>query len=182
MEKSKNDLLSSIKLIQLYLNNYYDGHTDCYKSIAVELRKLLCDKNPLLPRVHPEIKLHKLNLTKLKETSPSLMGGLVLSIAGSIYKNEKGKSSFDLKFANPFELISVKDWVNQSVLSTQITIFQIIKSIADKEAAHSDPEYDKTLLFTKSLGFIDTESHIPVLIGISEYILKFYKKEIETDL
>ena len=178
MEKSYKDLNSSIGLIELHLSNYYDGHTDCYKSISVELRKLLCDSNPLLPRVYSDFKLHKFHSTKLFESHPNLAEGNLLTIGGRICKKENETTTFKLLFDKSFEIMDVKDWIYQSILTSKITIKELIKSVADKEGAHSDPNYNDTLNLTKSLMFIDIESQVAIIIGIAEYVLSVYKNYI----
>ncbi|TKJ46349.1 hypothetical protein CEE34_09040 [Candidatus Aerophobetes bacterium Ae_b3a] len=46
---------------------------------------------------------------------------------------------------------SSKEWLDQGLFNINITIRQLIKSMANKEGAHSDPKYDPTLRFTKSV-------------------------------
>jgi hypothetical protein len=40
------------------------------------------------------------------------------------------------------------------MLNINITIRELIKSVADKEGAHSDPVFDSTLLFAKLIKYV----------------------------
>lgn len=171
MEKSEEDFRASIKMIRELLKLYNSGIKDSYRLISVELRKLLCDTNALLPRAIPELKLHKLHWTEVFEKTPSLKEGLVVIMPGKLTVDSNGNSNFQLSFANSESLISIKEWVAQPFLNINITIWELIKSVADKEGAHSDPGFDSTLLLAKFTKYIKDESHIPSIVAIADYTL-----------
>jgi len=169
MEKTQTDFSASIKVLRHNLNGYHSGTKECYRPVSVELRKLLCDKNPLLSRAKPEIRLHKLNWTEIFEKSPSLKEGLTMIMPGRLtVKN--GTGFFELMFADSKTLMEISDWIEQPFLNIQITIREIIKSVGDKEGAHSDLSYNDTLLLAKKIKYLDNESHISGIIGIGDYL------------
>jgi len=65
------------------------------------------------------------------------------------------------------------------LFNINITIRQLIKSVANKEGAHSDPKYDPTLRFIKSVKLVDQDIHIKFIVAIGEYILKWLKRAPE---
>ena len=83
--------------------------------------------------------------------------------------------TFKLWFAKSQTLISVDEWVKQPIINLHITIFELIKSVADKEGAHSDIEYNDTLKHAKLVKYITDDSHIPVIVWIWEYIVAIIK-------
>lgn len=175
MNKSEIDFQASLKLLFTFLKLYNDGELDMYKPISAELRKLICDnKNSLLPRVRPDFKLHKLHITEQLEKLPDLFGDITFFVPGRLSFNDYQNPKFTFLFSNSFELISIEDWVKQIVLKKDLTIFELVKSVADKESVHSDIKYNETLLFTKNVRFAELESQIGIIIGIAEYILKWY--------
>jgi len=174
MSKSEEDFQASIRVLQGALAMYDSGTTDAYRVIATELRKLLCDKNPLLPRVRPEFMLHKLHWTELLERCPSLAVGLELIMPGELTVS-KGMYHFELMFGKSNALMKPKDWVKQPLLSPSITIWELIKSVADKEGAHSDPDYNETLVQAKMVKYVRDDSHIPSIVALGDYLVKWLR-------
>jgi hypothetical protein len=174
MEKTEQDFQSSIIMIRHLLELYNSGTKEAYRTISVELRKLLCDKNALLPRARPDFKLHKLHWTEVLEKTPSLREGLVMIMPGRLKIEENGNSTFQLTFTQSKSLITVKEWISQPILNVNITVWELIKSVADKEGAHSDPDYDSTLLFSKLVHYVKDESHIPTIVAIADYLIKWF--------
>lgn len=173
MSKSEIDFQASIKMLRSALRMYYSGKIEAYLWIAIELRKLICDKDALLPRVRPNLRLHKLHWTELLEQSPSLAESLEMMMPGRLHVSSDGVSRFELLFAKSGELLSPKDWVNQPMFSPSITIWELVKSVADKEAAHSDPEFNETLVRSKMVKYAKEESHVPAIVALGDYIYKW---------
>lgn len=171
MNKTELDFQASGKNLRKFIELYKSGSKEMYLPISVELRKLLCDKNPLLPRARPNFEMHKLHWTKLLEGMPSLREAMVMMIPGKLTFDDSGNSSFQLSFADPLILISIKEWIGQPFLNIKMTIWGFIKSVADKEGAHSDTEYDDNLLFAKGILFVEDESHIQAIVAIADYLL-----------
>ena len=173
MSKSVKDFNASNKLLCLAVELYRSGEIEAYRWVAVELRKLLCDTDSLLPRVHPNFMLHKLHWTELLETMPSLADGMVMMMPGRLHVSPDGSSTFELTFAKSGEMMSASEWINQPFFSPNITIWELVKSVADKEAAHSDPDFNDTLVSAKLVKYVDKESHIPAIVAIGDYLCRW---------
>jgi len=183
-DKNKQDLINSFKLLETHIKTYEEGNFLVYQPMAVELRKLLCETNayPLLDRVIPNFKLHKLNFAKILENTPSLLEGLQNVMPGRLEILNKTVPVLTLLFSKGMEQMSVDDWMNQIFFKEEITIRELVKSVADKEGAHSDKNYNDTLLHCKSWSFNETESHILGIYAVSKYLLAVFRKEYEPNL
>jgi hypothetical protein len=175
MSKSEEDFQASIRVLRGALSMYESGLRDAYRVIATELRKLLCDRNPLLLRVRPDFKLHKLHWTELLEGCPSLVDGMEIMMPGRLTMKSDGTSHFELMFAKSITLLDPKEWVRQPFLSPSITIWELIKSVADKEGAHSDPDYNETLVRAKIVKYVRDDSHIPAIVALGEYLANWLR-------
>ena len=173
MEKTELDFIASKKVLKLSIENYKNGVKEAYRPASVELRKLLCDKKALLSRARPDLKLHKLHCTEVFENAPSLKDGLTMIMPGRLSIDSNGNSWFELTFSKEQALMTVEDWISQPFLNINITIRELIKSVADKEGAHSDLKYGDTLEFSKMIKYINDESHIPGIIAIGDYLCKW---------
>lgn len=101
--------------------------------------------------------MHKLHWTEILEKTPSLAEGLVMIMLGQLSIDKNGLSNFQLTFARSQTLISVEEWVKQPFFNVKFTVWELIKSVADKEAAHSDIDYDQNLLFAKHVQYVNDE-------------------------
>jgi hypothetical protein len=177
MSKSEEDFQASISVLRAALSMYGSGLKEGYRVVATELRKLLCDKNPLLPRVRPDFKLHKLDFTELLEECPSLADGMVFMMPGRLSVNRAtGTYHFELTFGKSGKLMEPQEWVRQPFLSPSITIWELIKSVADKEGAHSDPDYNDTLVQAKIVKYVQDDSHIPAIVALGDYLMERLRK------
>ena len=183
MEKAHKDLEASINILEENIKLFHKGNTGIYRVIAVELWKLLCDKNPLILRVFNNVKLNPLigYMTKeeddewKKKFGRSFKEGLVLQIPAMINFNGKGGATIIALFDERKEPIELDEWLNQDLFNKDITIHQLIKSVRHKEGAHSDKQYDEILKFTQSIKIVDEDIHIKTIVAIGEYILKILK-------
>jgi hypothetical protein len=174
--KTEKDFKASVEVLRHNLNGFHSGTEECYRPVAVELRKLLCDnRKSLLPRARPEIKLHKLHWTEVLENSPTLAKGLTSIMPGKLI-SINGIGSFELTFARPEIEMEVQNWIEQPFFNIKITVKEIIKSVGDKEGAHSDKEYNDTLLFARTIKYIDKESHVAGIIGIGKYLSALFEE------
>ena len=171
ISKSEADFRASLRILSKAVNDYIGGFEDAYRTVAVQLRLLLCDRNPLLPRVRPDLQLHKLKWTEILEGMPSLAEGLAIMMPGQLTFSGGGLSYFELLFAKS-GLLPVNRWIEQPFFSPHVTVVEIIKSVADKEGAHSDPSFNDTLLEAKVVKYVDVESHIPGIIAIGQYLVR----------
>jgi hypothetical protein len=178
MGKTADDFRASLAILKANLGLFEEGARDVYRVIAVELRKLMCDRpRPLLLRVFREVHLHKLHLTGLLEECPSLAVGLVNYIPGRLTCDANGRAVFRLLFDKSKARLSLKEWIQQPCFNREITIHELIKSVADKEGAHADPDYNTTLRHTRQWKLIDDASHTMVVCGISRYLLDVLDRE-----
>lgn len=148
--------------------------------MAIELRKLLCDKNhdkdqSLLPCVVSDPKLPKLHITKVLENCPSLLVGLEHIMPGSISVID-GKRKFELLFSDEEEWLGIEEWIDQIFFDSSITIKELIKSVADKEAAHSDLNYNDTLNKVMDWSYGNVACHIFGIYGISLLLYDIFAK------
>lgn len=179
MNKHKilNDFCASIEILQTNIKAYHAGRKNSYRVIAVELRKLLCDKQKgndvsLAPKILGTIKLHPLRGKQAK-----IDKNTTLYIPGRIYFNGKGKVSIDSLFNESLCPLELGDWLEQKLHSLEITVREFIRSVADKEGAHADDNFNTTLQKTKSVvlasdDFLSSE----IIIAIGEYVLKMLIK------
>jgi hypothetical protein len=178
MSKTKEDFRASKAILKANLDLFEGGARDVYRVIAVELRKLMCDRpQPLLLRVFREVPLHKLYLTELLDLSPSLAAGLDNHIPGRLTCDTDGRAVFRLLFAKSKARLPLKEWIQQPCFNPKITIYDLIKSVADKQGAHADPDYNETLRHARLWRLIDDESHTMVVCGIATYLLEYLERE-----
>ena len=84
MNKTRIDYEASLRVLDANIALFHEGVKDTYRVVATELRKLLCDKKALLPRVFREVKFHKLHSTGLLEKRPDLAKHLAVMMPVAI--------------------------------------------------------------------------------------------------
>ena len=170
--KAERDFQISIENIENNISLYKQGKQSSYTVVATELRKLLYDcGTPLIWKIIPEIKLHPLcnyvcerddiDLNKIQ----GINNGLVLDIPGFIgFTN--GKIEIESLFNEQENPIELEKWLLQKLYNKNITILELIRSVGDKEATHSDPDYNETLQYTNLIKLGPQEIHIHTIIAI----------------
>ena len=178
-QKQKEDFKNSISLLKSYIDSYECGNSLVYLPMAVELRKLLCETQgkPLLDQVIPGVELYKLNSTELFENNPGLLDGLQNFMPGRLIFPQGKLPIFNLSFSQKKEKINLRLWVNQMFFKEKISIYELIKSVADKEAAHADKNYNDTLLHCKNWTFNDVGCHILGVYALARFIYDFVTTE-----
>jgi hypothetical protein len=191
-EKLKSDFESSHENLRDCIELFHSGRRSQYQLAAAILRKLLCDlsekafleekTNPsLLPKLIKDILLPRIgeNMTPFGDKN-SLSREDILAysiyIPGLIQTTENGKSKILQLFQENASLLNLHDWLNQIVMIVNdevITVYQLIKSVADKEAVHSDNDYNETIKSSKHFIAGDDESHQIYIIAIAELILRY---------
>lgn len=173
MSKSLNDIEASFSVIATNVNDYYKGNKHAYRPVAVELRKLLCDKNQgddisLLKRLFPDFRLKPLHGSQDKIDKHT-----DLYISGVIYSDGKGFSKIQKLINEEAPSLLIDDWLNQKLIDVTTTMRDFIRSVADKEGAHSDREYNEILKKTKTVK-ISTNWALcdQFVIVIGRYIIK----------
>lgn len=109
----------------------------------------------------------------------SMRNHLVFQMPARVHFDGKGGSKIQILFDERKTPIPLKEWLDQGLFNINITLRQLIKSVTNKEGAHSDPKYDPTLRFTKSVKLVDQDIHIKFIVAIGEYILKWLKRTPE---
>jgi len=186
--KSLSDLRDAINNLEIGIRSYNSGQISAYKIVAVQLRILLCDSHKgrdtsLLPRVFKGIRLHPLfgGITREQDEywkrsfGHAITDGLVFMTPGIVHLDGKGGSRIEVLFDENREPIDLAEWLDQMLFSKEITIRELIKSVADKEATHSDDDYGSTLVKTKSVRLPDEDVGTKFLVAIAEYLLKTFK-------
>jgi hypothetical protein len=172
--KDIQDLRASRNILAANIAMFHAGHGDLYRVVAVELRKLLCDgRNTLLVRMFPELELAPLQGALPAELRELFDGpGFAFHMSSLIRFDGRGGSRILEMFDESIPTIPLEEWLSQELFTSRITIKQLIRSIADKEAAHSDKEYNDTLKMTRSIRIIDKGVHEQHVVAIGEYLLK----------
>lgn len=185
-DKRLNDFKDTIIVLEKSIELFYQGYSAFYRVIANQLRLLLCDTqrkkdNSLLPRLFIGVKLHPMRglLTKeAKEALPFLHGkGEFFQIPAQISFDGKGGSKIEVLFDEGKPRIPLADWLDQGIFNEKITVRELIRSVSDKEAVHSDKDYNETLKTTRSIKLVTEDIHIKFIVAIGEYILKDLKKQ-----
>ncbi len=176
MDKAIEDFLASRNILATNIRLFHEGHRDLYRVISVELRKLLCDgRNSLVPRLFPNARLHPLR----GRLPDYLKEGLVLHIPTMINFDGKGGARITQLFDKTAQPIPVEEWLTQDLFNRDITINELIRSVADKESAHSDRKYNETIAFIRSVKLLDEDIHRQHIVAIGEYILELLDLAIE---
>ena len=68
-------------------------------------------------------------------------------------------------------------WLDQPFIFPDVTVREIIRSVADKEGAHADPKYNDTLFRSKAVKYGLNDSHLHNIVGIAESLLEFLHRE-----
>lgn len=180
--KNKTDLLNSFQLLSTYLKGFENGEQLLYLPMAVELRKLLCENNPspLVTRVIPDFKLYKLHSATLFDGTPSLLKGLEHFMPGKLEVGDNNVTILRLSLSRTKELMEVREWTDQIFFKEKITIRGLIKSVADKEGAHSDANDNATLEYSKNWLYKDVSSRILGIYAIARLVYDVFENEYKT--
>jgi hypothetical protein len=175
-QKDINDFQASGNILAINIEMFHKGNRDLYRVIAVELRKLLCDgKQSLITRLFPLAMLHPLR-GRLPE---SLKKGLIFHMPAMVSFDGQGGSRIVELFNLKAQPIPLDEWLEQDLFNAHVTLKELIRSVADREGAHSDKEFNETLQLTHSVKLVDEEIHKQHIVAIGEYILKVVNEAIE---
>jgi hypothetical protein len=149
------------------LSVYYKGDPYAYLPVAGELRKLTCDTkrgrdSSLVLRIDPHIRFNALRAEQ-RHFDEKTIFLLPATIAMGRRNHGKVSNLFNFRKELPLEA-----WRNQALLNSAITIRDLIRSVADKEAQHSDPQLNDTLKLSKSIhlgGTARVDSEFIAAIG-----------------
>jgi len=85
---------------------------------------------------------------------------------------EDGKPFVERVFDERREPIELDEWLNQPFFSASITVRDFIKSVADKEGAHADSNWNEALMLAKSMYLAEEQMLGLLTVAMGEYILK----------
>jgi len=170
--KSLHDLQACLAVISSNVTAYQSGNIHAYRPVAVELRKLFCDTqkktdNSLINRFFPYFRLHPLlgNQNRIDEHT-------VLYIPGQMNFNGRVGSSLSQLFNESAPSLLLDEWLQQKLFDFTTTIKDFIRSVADKEGAHSDKSYNTVLRKTKSVVLSDDALTAKAILAMSLYVVK----------
>lgn len=170
--KSPHDLEASFAVISSNVTAYHAGNLHAYRPVAVELRKLLCDtqaktNNSLMKRLFPDFRLHPLsgNQNRIDEHTS-------LYIPGQVSFDGRGGGSLSQLFNESATSLLLDEWLQQKLFDFTTTIKDFIRSVADKEGAHSDKSYNTVLRKTKSVVLTDDTLAAKAILAIGRYVVK----------
>lgn len=182
MSRSKllTDYQSSLNILEGNIELFHKGNRATYRVIATHLDILLIGEKSLMMQLFSSSAFHPLKgyISKeeddayIKKFGHSLKDGLVFQSPAIIDFDGKGGSKIIALFDEDRMPLVLDIWLDQPLFNDEITIRELIKSIRDKEGAHSDKEYNNTLKFTKSIGLIDKDIHEQYIVAVGEYVLK----------
>lgn len=151
MFKPREDIDASCSVMVSNIKNYYEENKHSYRAVAVELRKLLCDTNKgddisLLKRLFPDFCLRPLCGSQDKiDKYP------VFYMSGIIYSDGKGFSKISQLINEDAPSLLIDEWLDQRMIDGTTTVRNFIRSVADKEGAHSNKKYNEILKKTKTV-------------------------------
>ncbi len=189
-EKTVRDLHETVRILIDTIELCRAGRRHHYQTIAVQLRKLLCDKSrgedqSLLFRVMPDLKFQAFpdipsEARDLIDAGGTMPGKKLVTYCPSVICSHIPGvyALIDEDTAR----ISVRDWLEQLILCgdttkgifSTITVRQLIRSVADTIGAHSDLVYNPSLALgmeTKTDGYAEGEDiFISLTIALGEYV------------
>jgi len=170
-EKNVKDLLESEDILRNAVKDFYSGKSYVYKTISIELRKLLCDTQnkkdiSLFGLMFPEIKIRALPDYNIPA---SLKEGLVMSMP--LLSNYDGKGGMIATLSlNRSCFVSKEEWLNQDLVNKDMTVGKFIRSISDKEGAHSDTTIDEYIKKINMFVIGNEDTYKYLIVAIGEYI------------
>lgn len=178
--KAVDDFIATEEILTDSIRLFHEGRRESYRTVAVELRKLLCDgDNSLLARLFSGLQLHPIQGYMNKEQEErwkkkfgrSIQDNLVFQIPATMHFDGKGGSRIVSLFDIKRDTIELEEWLSQPLLNKDITLRKFIRSISDKISAHSDKDYDDTLRLSRSVKLVKEDMHKQLTVAIGEYII-----------
>jgi hypothetical protein len=165
--KAVEDLLASHEVISGNIELFSAGKRQVYRVIAVELRKLLFDgPNSLIPRLFPQARLHPHRSYRPGED----LNGLVFQLPGIWNCDGTGAAVLVELFDRRRPPIDLDEWRRQPLMSQDISLADFVRSVADKEGAHSDAVYNHVLLLARSVRVAAEDMYSHMIVGIGRYV------------
>ncbi|MDB5885503.1 MAG: hypothetical protein JWR74_1674 [Polaromonas sp.] len=162
---------ASVEAIGINVKAHYDGSQQAYRSVAGELRKLLCDvhkkkDNSLILRFFPEMRFAPLN------GPPDWIIDIAdFASVGMFRTDGTGESEIEKLFDHNSLALPLTEWLNQKIFNKKNTLREIIKSVADKESAHADVDSNDTLSLLKGTTVGKRTLASILIIAIARYVV-----------
>ncbi len=179
--KAQENYARIIATIQDRCKLIFEGKTEHWASLAVDLYTLLISRGyngkPLIEIIHPGITFHPI-MGPLETAGKKALDEL-RDILGPDHIMYPGKIAFRAGKFYPIYMFDIQAepvprnaWLNQPYLSGNITIKELLTSVRNKEGAHSDPNYNDTLLKTRFFKIAGHSIDVLGIASIAEYIIK----------
>lgn len=159
-----------------------------YRAMAVQLRILMCDRQPLITRVFPLLGLSR--LAEIQDVEPGdleLFPGHAVRLAFSapdhymlrlarmpleVTEYENGLQVADLDVIAE-DTIHLQDWIKQEILQypLRVNVRDVVRSVADKGGgAHVDDQVNHVLSRLSRTGPAGLGVHKLLMVGLARLI------------
>ncbi len=120
-----------------------------------------------MKRLFPDFRLRPLsgNQNRIDEHT-------VLYIPGQVSFDGRGGGSLSWLFNESAPSLSLDEWLQQKLFDFTTTIKDFLRSVADKEGAHSDKSFNTVLRKTKSVVLSDDALASKAILAIGRYVVK----------
>lgn len=173
-EKAIKDLKAVVEVLEINAEAFLNNKRAAYRAVAAQLRGLLCEMTSPLRRLFSDVTFHPL----IKSAALSLDVKPTFVVRGEIRFDGKGNAKLMSLFDEGAERIPLDEWLKQPLFNERITIWQLIKSVADKEGVHFDKEYDPTLETTNDIRILLTPIHEDYIVSIGSYVGSVLKSHL----
>lgn len=178
-EKTKQmvSAIDSFKMIKISLENYLKGDVNSYKAIAEQLIVLFFDdkkdgkEEPLIYRIHPDIKLLAFNEIKFEGRSSDPISFAILPYA--IEERRKGVIDASLDINLSYSYLSREEWIKQTIVPPDLNVENLILSGAEHEEGSDigDGENGR-LKFMKLHSHTNGGANVYFIIALAHYVLE----------
>ena len=182
-------LIDALEQIEDNANSFEErGRESAYQAVAIQLRKLLTDKHPLLPRVLPDFKLERLRPPadfwdgdKDRREGRWVVMAVdprgVLELGGGrvVWKPE----------VSPGDFVAVDEWIDDWVLNPGVKIRDLIHQTASKEVAHTDRKVGQSVFNANELRVRaagkTVELHRRLIVGLGKHLAEKVREALASE-
>lgn len=149
----------------------------CRSSVVILLIDRRNKKDPLVEAFHPNITFHPILGYRPNDAESALsklyeIHGPDNTLFPGMTRVKNGKFYPVYVFDERAVPILREEWLNQPYISGKITIKELLKSVRNKEGAHSDEKYDDTLAKTRFFMIAGIPIDVIGIASIGEYVVK----------
>ncbi len=187
--RRRGELGECFAVVDTCLASYYAGASHMYRPLAGQLRILLCDRQPLLSRVFPDLKIAALRPIEWLEPHEAALfdstpGRLELQhppdqefhlarMPFLITAYENGLQVADLEFDSPESVLPLDEWMDQSItiLPSRVSLREMIRSVADKGGgSHVDDRINDALRGMRATGPSGVGVHVLFSVAVGRFV------------